>query len=247
TGKILAKTNLGSPFITAVRAMTSLAILMVTVADVITSDRILGQLPSSLEQIRVEIFLLYMWSKTYTTGAASGIQNARYLFHALDVKTLTTKWSYNPEGIIADNDPTIYFVGGIALQRPALLLENGVIYAGFGSHCDNYNYTGTIIGVDTSGRKTSFWSAAAGANRKTGSGIWMGGCGLSSDGTGRMFAVTGNGGSGVTTPTPGKTPGPMLPQAAVSLGINSNGILSAIDFFEPYNYMGLGDSDFGSG
>ncbi|OZJ01349.1 hypothetical protein BZG36_05678, partial [Bifiguratus adelaidae] len=244
TGKILVSKNLGLPYNTADIEPTPDNPGVNTCGDInpyvgVTSTPVID--PSSST--------VYMWSKTYLDGTTSGYHNARYKLHALDVMTLNEQpnFPYNPEGIIADNDPAVYFIGGIVLQRPALSLDNGVIYSAWGAHCDNYNYTGMVIGVNTSGVKTSFWLAESGPKRKQGSGIWMGGCGLSSDGTGRFYAVTGNGDTGVTTPTLGKNPGPILSQAVVALGKNSNGTLSAIDFFEPYNYMGLGDSDFGSG
>ncbi|OZJ06053.1 hypothetical protein BZG36_01167 [Bifiguratus adelaidae] len=189
-----------------------------------------------------------MWLKTYKKGT-SGFHNARYQLHALHVMNLTerTSFPYDPEDIIADNDPTVYFIGGIVLQRPALLLDNGVIYGAWGSHCDHYNYTGMVIGVDTNAKKKAFWVAEAGSKRTKGSGIWMGGCGLSSDGTGRFYAVTGNGDTSVTTRTPGKNPGKIL-EAVVALNISKiNGKLSATDFFEPYNYTRFRDTDLGSG
>jgi hypothetical protein len=38
--------------------------------------------------------------------------------------------------------------GGIHLQRPALLQYGQYVYAGFASHCIQYNYTGWIVGWD---------------------------------------------------------------------------------------------------
>jgi hypothetical protein len=45
-----------------------------------------------------------------------------------------------------------YFVGGIVLQRPALTSVGDIVVAGFGGHCDNFNYTGMLVSVSkTSG------------------------------------------------------------------------------------------------
>ena len=39
-------------------------------------------------------------------------------------------------------------MGGVVLQRPSLTQIGNVVYGGFGGHCDLFNYTGVIIGVD---------------------------------------------------------------------------------------------------
>ena len=105
---------------------------------------------------------------------------------------------------MADNDPRKYFVGGIVLQRPSLLQIGSVVYGAFGGHCDLFNYTGAVIGVDVNTKKvvsqfvtesgplvpqTNNWNENGGGGQ---AGIWMAGMGLSSDGN-RLFFVTGNG------------------------------------------------------
>lgn len=51
------------------------------------------------------------------------------------------------EGRYANNDHARYFVGGTLLQRPGLAMIGNSIVAGFGGHCDNFNYTGMLISV----------------------------------------------------------------------------------------------------
>lgn len=51
------------------------------------------------------------------------------------------------EGHNANNDPSRYFVGGTLLQRPALTAIGNTIVAGFGGHCDNFNYSGMLVTV----------------------------------------------------------------------------------------------------
>lgn len=51
------------------------------------------------------------------------------------------------DGHYANNDPTRYFVGGTLLQRPGLTSIGNSIVAGFGGHCDNFNYTGMLLTV----------------------------------------------------------------------------------------------------
>jgi iron transport multicopper oxidase len=44
------------------------------------------------------------------------------------------------------------------LQRPSLAQIGSVVYGAFGGHCDLFNYTGLVIGVDVNQKKivTSF-------------------------------------------------------------------------------------------
>ncbi len=49
------------------------------------------------------------------------------------------------EGKYATNDNTRYFVGGTVLQRPGLAFVGNSVVAGFGGHCDNFNYTGMLV------------------------------------------------------------------------------------------------------
>ncbi len=47
----------------------------------------------------------------------------------------------------ADNNGSRYFVGGVALQRPALSGMGDHVLAGFGSHSDLWNCTGYLVSV----------------------------------------------------------------------------------------------------
>ena len=80
---------------------------------------------------------VYLYTKTYA-DTQNGVYNGRYLFHALDINTLDERAGFpiNIEGSVADNDATRYFNGGTHLQRPSLILINGIVYGGFGGHCD---------------------------------------------------------------------------------------------------------------
>jgi hypothetical protein len=53
---------------------------------------------------------------------------------------------------LAPNDPTRYFIGGTVLQKPGLSSIGNSIVAGFGGHCDGFNFTGMLVAVSkTSG------------------------------------------------------------------------------------------------
>ena len=131
-------------------------------------------------------------------------------------------------------------------QRTGLLLLNGNVYIGFGSYCDFQPYVGHIVGVNTATRALTMWSDESGTTDTQG-GIWQSGGGLMSDGTGRIFAATGNGVS--PAPGPGTSPPGELGDAVVRLAVQPGGSLAAQDFFSPVNAPSLGatDRDLGSG
>ncbi|MEV6926332.1 choice-of-anchor D domain-containing protein [Dactylosporangium sp. NPDC051485] len=145
------------------------------------------------------------------------------------------------------NDPGNTFNPKTAAQRPGLLLLDGVVYAGFASHCDYGPYVGYVAGVKTTTPAMStLWSTEAGRSTGMG-GIWQSGSGLVSDGSGRIIVSTGNGVS--PAPGPGNNPPGTLAESVIRLQVNGDGSLSAKDFFSPANNGKLDqdDTDFGSG
>ena len=183
----------------------------------------------------------YLTSKTYEDGRAT------YLMHALDVRTGAEKTGFPvPIAGAADNAPGKSFQALTELQRPALLLMGGVVYAAFGGHCDFGDYQGWVAGVSTSGVLKTLWTAET-APGASGAGIWQAGGGLMSDGPGRIFLATGN----FNSPPfgPGDQPPGALGESVVRVGVGAGGHLSSQDFFSPYDADSLDqwDADFGSG
>jgi hypothetical protein len=144
------------------------------------------------------------------------------------------------------NDPDRPFDPFTQLQRASLLLVNGTVYAGFGSHCDYNPYAGYVAGISLSTQAVTMWTDEAGVTDDM-AGIWQGGGGLMSDGAGRVFLASGNGVS--PAPGPGGTPPPELAESVVRLGVGTDGTLAAQDFFSPKNAPSLdaADEDLGSG
>jgi PQQ-like domain/Abnormal spindle-like microcephaly-assoc'd, ASPM-SPD-2-Hydin len=131
-------------------------------------------------------------------------------------------------------------------QRAGLLLLNGWVYASFGSHCDNGPWTGYVAAVDLADKaKSTLWTDESGVTYNR-AGIWQGGGGLMSDGTGRIFVTSGNGIS--PAPGPGSAPPGQLGDSVIRLKPRSNGTLAARDFFSPADAPALdaGDLDYGS-
>ncbi|KAL2882243.1 hypothetical protein SGCOL_002512 [Colletotrichum sp. CLE4] len=240
TGSIIASRNLAIPFLTAdldgcVDIQPHVGVTSTGVIDASTNT-------------------LYLTLKTYVdqtlTGVAQGKPAGRYYLHALDVNDLSEKPNFpvNLEGTVARNNPIRSFNGGIHHQRPALLHSGNYIYAGFASHCVQYNFTGWIMGFDkTSGANVErFATEGDGVPVDTsGGGVWMSGGGLASDDAGSLFYATGNGYASQlsTIPVNGRTPPTSLEEAAVHMTINADGSLSLVDFFMPWEKQALDGAD----
>jgi HYDIN/CFA65/VesB-like, Ig-like domain/Bacterial lectin/Abnormal spindle-like microcephaly-assoc'd, ASPM-SPD-2-Hydin/PQQ-like domain len=175
-------------------------------------------------------------------------QHPHWYMHALDPATGAEKPNW-PVAIAGapSNDPTMPFDPYRQMQRPGLLLLDGVVYAGFGSHCDFGPYRGYVVGVSTTtAAVTAMWASETGSSNE-GGGIWQAGGGLVSDGSGRIFAATGN---GISPPVgPGSSPPGTLAESVIRLQVNRDNSLSTADFFSPANAPTLdqNDTDLASG
>ncbi|MCW2951254.1 MAG: hypothetical protein JWQ48_424, partial [Conexibacter sp.] len=186
---------------------------------------------------------MYFAAKSYDD--VSGLP--RWDLHAVDTTTGAEASGF-PVALTgtADNNPGIAFQPRWEMQRPGLLLVDGVVYAGFGGHCDAEPWYGWVFGVSTTQpRVTARW--VTNANGAYGAGIWQSGGGLASDGSGQILLTTGNGGA-PTTPTAGHSPPSGLGESLVRLQVQLDGTLAPKDFFATYDAPQLDswDADFGS-
>ncbi|HXU83383.1 MAG TPA: hypothetical protein VN914_18450 [Polyangia bacterium] len=79
------------------------------------------------------------------------------------------------------------------LNRPGLLLQDGTIYIGFGSHCDDDPYHGWMFAYDAAGlTQTGMYNVTPNGTNKPRGAIWQSGMGLAGDDKGVYFC-TGNG------------------------------------------------------
>jgi hypothetical protein len=173
----------------------------------------------------------------------------QWFLHALDATTgqERTGWPVRIGGH-PNNDPSETFNPETAGQRAGLLLLDGVVYAGFASHCDHAPYNGYVAGVSTtSATQTALFTTEVGTSTGE-AGIWQAGGGLVSDGPGQIIVTTGNGGN-VQPSSPGETPSGSLEEAVVRLVVQPDGTLKATDWFSPTSRATLDkfDSDLGSG
>jgi len=126
--------------------------------------------------------------------------NYIHRLHAIDIRS-GAEQSGSPvvvQGSLAATGPNSTS-GQIAVtafynnQRPALLLDNGVIYIAFSSHCDSGLYSGWVLGYnETSLSQVALFADESGSNGSDG-GIWMSGGGLATDSSGDVYLSTGNG------------------------------------------------------
>ena len=193
----------------------------------------------------------YFTSKVATTSDSS---TSAWYMHAVNVATGVEQAGF-PVLIqgTATNDPNnTTFNAQFEMQRTGLTIVNGVIYAGFGGHCDYPPYLGWVVGVSTAGQITSLWADETNQNSGGGAGIWQAGAAPVVDATGHLFYVTGNG----STPADGAAIGHPQPQGLGECVVKLNttttaivGKLSIADWFCPSNAEQLNafDGDFGSG
>jgi hypothetical protein len=174
-----------------------------------------------------------------------------YRLHALGLGTLTDQ--IPPVVVTASqkltDGSTFNFNATFQRQRPALLLSNGNVYAGFGSFCDhNTNVTrGWLLGwqADTLTPLASVQlldTQATSPDNYFLTPIWMSGWGIAADGNDNLYFVTGNSDpsgntyDGVTN----------LQESVVKV---SSDLSQVLDLFTPFDWPTLdaNDKDFGSG
>jgi hypothetical protein len=128
---------------------------------------------------------------------------------SLDGKlTVRTRFNQSDDGLsvtdatgIGTHNPRVLFNAVMQLQRPGLLLLNGVIYVSFGSRGDWDPWHGWIFAyrADDLARLDLLCTTPNGAQ----GGIWQAGQGLISDSAGNIYAGTGNGDSRRSDGQPG--------------------------------------------
>lgn len=145
----------------------------------------------------------------------------------------------NGHGIGADGG-VIKFDARLEQQHMGLLLDNGVVYAGFASYCGRQPYHGWVLGY----RASDLHQAVVYNDTRDswGGGIWQSATGLAADAAGNIYFITGNGpfdlaSGGVDA---GDTVLEMRP---------AHGTLVVVDYFSPFYQSCLADKDqdYGSG
>ena len=176
--------------------------------------------------------IVYLVDQAYVEGRIG------WFMHAINPATgaEVPHFPVSINGLVSNNHLQL-FRSTKELQRAGLLFLNGVIYAAFGSHCDIGPYSGIIVGVSTTGRRTTMWSDE-GLGTDSGGGIWQAGGGLVSDGKNQILFASSNGFGIASHPNgsvPSSSPPPNLADSVVRLVVQSNGSLRATNFFSMSN------------
>ena len=155
--------------------------------------------------------------------------------HALDLLTGAEK--FNGPVQITGSYGGSNFDSARELQRPALLLLNGVVYIAFGSYGDNPPWQGWVFGYSASGGSLHQVSAIGTAPQQGKAAIWMSGGGPAADDSGNIYVVTGNGDFNLNTG--GGDAGNTF------LKLNSS--LQIRDYYTPINWSELNSNDLDLG
>jgi hypothetical protein len=148
--------------------------------------------------------------------------------HALDITTGNEKFG-GPVTVT-----TTGFSASLEHQRPGVLLLGNVVYLCFGSHCDQGDYHGYILGYNAT-NLTQLYSFNTTPDGSEGA-IWSGGMAPAVDANGYIYVMTGNGDFDGTN------------NFSMSM-IKLNSHLTVEDYATPTNWSSLSDDDqdFGSG
>jgi len=140
----------------------------------------------------------------------------------------------------------VTFAPGQYLERAALLLLNGVVYMGWGSHCDLPPYTGWIMGYNASTlAQSSVLNVTPNGSRGS---IWGAGAGLAADSSGNIYFLDANGTFDTTLNSQGFPANGDFGNAFMKLSTTGNQ-LAVADYFNMYNTVAESsvDEDLGSG
>jgi hypothetical protein len=132
-------------------------------------------------------------------------------------------------------------------NRPGLLLQNGIVYTGWGSQCDERPFYGWIIAYNANTLKQAFVLNLNPNNpgEEGGAGVWGGGAGLTGSPEGAVYFMTGDGLFDTTLNSNGF---PSTGNFATSfMRVAKN--LSVVDYFTPMNqaYRGTPNNNFDLG
>ena len=191
---------------------------------------------------------IYLEVKTKESGAY------RHRLHALDITSGAEKFggpvriqatvNGTGDGRVAGNVP---FNDLRQMNRPGLLLFNGVVYIAYASHGDNGPYHGWLLGYDAQTlQQVGVYNTCPNGGL---SGIWQAGTGPAADANGNIYFETGNG--TFFTNYPSQTTNSLGDSFIKVATTNTapNNLLVMADYFTPFNQAALNsvDNDLGSG
>jgi hypothetical protein len=177
---------------------------------------------------------LYLVTKTKDNGAFV------HKVHAIDITTGAEKFG-GPVAVQAQFKNLSVFEPHREAQRAGLLVQNGLVYIAWASHCDIGPYHGWLMAYDAQTlQQKGVWNATP-----TGGlgGFWQAGAGIAADSRNLLYLASGNG--DFDKNLGGKNYGDSI----IKLGFNNLGKLVAKDYFTPHDeqFLQNTDTDLGSG
>ena len=182
---------------------------------------------------------LYVIAKTVTGTGANAIRN--FSLHALDITT-GNELLGGPviiTGSAQSSNGSGTFNPIFQMQRPALLLQNGILYIGFGGNgCDEYAYNGWFFAYDsqTLKQESAFLVTPDGLRAS----LWQGGSGPAVDESGYIYVVTANG------TYDGPAGGNDFGDSVLQMAWNEDDF-GVSGYFTPYNQKQLAQDDLDLG
>ena len=183
---------------------------------------------------------IYLVAKTKESG------NFVQRLHALDITSGAEKFG-GPIVIqaqfpgTADGGKKVVFDPFREAQRAGLLVQNGIVYIGWASHCDIGPYHGWVMAYDAQTlQQKGVWNATPNGGL---GGFWQAGAGIAADSNNLLYIASGNG--TFDKNIKGKDYGDSI----VKLGFNVSAKLVAKDYFTPHDeaFLEQTDTDLGSG
>jgi hypothetical protein len=178
---------------------------------------------------------LYVVAKTLT----GTVRN--FSLHALDITTGSER--LGGPVIITGSAPSSNGSGTFnpiyQMQRPALLLQNSVVYIAFGGNgCDQYAYNGWMFAYNsqTLQQESAFLVTPNGSRGS----IWQGGSGPAVDASGNIYVAIANG------DYDGPNGQSDYGDSILKMGWNGN-TFGVLDFFTPFNQQQLAQQDLDLG
>ena len=177
-----------------------------------------------------------MYFVTRSVEAGGTVQR----LHAIDIATGGERTN-SPQIIEAtvpgsgddSNGSSVRFNPVTENQRPALALNDGVVYIGWASFCDTRPYHGWLMSYDAKTLKQlGVFNASPGGNM---AGIWMSGAAPAFDSAGNIYVSTGNGTYDGST---------NFGESLIKLEART---LRVLDYFTPSNFNTLNDFDLDFG
>lgn len=175
--------------------------------------------------------VIYIVSDTFEAGAPIFRMHALSLADGHEMLHGPVVIAASVPGVGAGSkNGTLLFDPLMQLQRPGLVLANGIVYAAFGSHADGGNFHGWMIGYNASDLRQQMAVFNTTPNTLGGS-FWQAGRAPAVDNSGNLIAATGNGDFTGTS------------DFGDSILRLSGRDLTLVDWYTPDNWADLRDND----